>query len=95
VDELGGNVLMYYFLFARPPLTECIQFLIQQGNSLQQVDQMGITVMHSAANNPMVTLDIFRLLTISGAEANKLDFYGNNVLMLYLLVAQPISKEII
>lgn len=35
IDELGGNVLMYYFLYARPPLPECIRFLIESGNSLQ------------------------------------------------------------
>jgi hypothetical protein len=28
IDELGGNVLMYYFLFARPPLPEAIKFLV-------------------------------------------------------------------
>jgi len=43
----------------------------------------------------MISLDLFRLLTISGAVGNNLDYYGNNVLMLYLLVAQPIQKEII
>lgn len=51
--------------------------------------------MHSAANNPMSSLDIFRILTIAGAEGNKLDTYGNNVLMLYLLVATPPALETI
>jgi len=28
IDEIGGNVLMYYFLYARPPLPEAITYLI-------------------------------------------------------------------
>ena len=28
IDEIGGNVLMYYFLYARPPLKECIKYLV-------------------------------------------------------------------
>jgi ankyrin repeat protein len=87
MDEIGGNVLMYYFLFSRPPLKECITYLVEQGNNLNQQDLTGITVMHSAANNPSVTADIFRLLSSLGADGNKIDSFGCNALMLYLLVS--------
>jgi hypothetical protein len=28
IDEINGNVLMYYFLYARPPVAEAVHFLI-------------------------------------------------------------------
>ncbi len=46
--------------------------------------------MHSAANNPSISIDIFRQLSQSGSIATKIDSFGNSVMMIYLLVAsQP------
>ena len=51
------------------------------------MDQKGITVMHSAANNPLINIEIFNILKDAGSDARKIDIYGCNVLGIYLLVS--------
>ena len=46
-------------------------------------------------NNPSVTLDVLKYLVQNGADGSKLDEFGNNILMLYVLVAQLPSLETI
>jgi hypothetical protein len=43
--------------------------------------------MHSAANNPTITGEIFKQLVELGANSTLIDGYGCNILMLYSLVA--------
>lgn len=43
--------------------------------------------MHSAANNPAIDINLLTLLATAGTDATKIDVYGCNVLMMYLLVA--------
>lgn len=50
-------------------------------------------MLHSAANNPSVTLPILRLLIGYGADPSAIDSYGCSCLMLFLLVAQTLCIQ--
>ncbi len=70
LDPYGNNALMAYFWYAMPANEVVVKSLINSGNNPNQVNSVGDSVLHCAACNTTVTIQIFKTLIEGGAEIN-------------------------
>lgn len=89
------NLLTVYLDCAKPPRAAVVYNILDQGNSVNQVDCKSKGPLLHAAINEQTPLEVFSILIEKGAKVNQTDEYGRNALMWYLRWGKRVDVRVV